>query len=384
MHLRSGNADPPARLRTTGFTAPTMPVQPSSIRGDAVRRTPRVICAATARKKYGLSSRGAEGSAPARTAEHARPDHFLLHLSDTHLLVPGGRLYDAIAPERSLQRIFADLEASGARPEAIVFTGDLADHGDAEAYRLLRSIVEPAAERLGAQVIWCMGNHDDRAVFRRELFDQAHNRRPVDRVYDVHGLRVITMDTSVPGHHHGELTGDQLDWLAEELSTPAEHGTIIAMHHPPVPSVQDLSVLVELRDQASLAEVIEGSDVRSIIAGHLHYSTTAMFAGVPVSVASATCYTQDLNVEVGGTRGRDGAQSYNLVHVYDHTVVHSVVPMGSYATVGEHVTPESTAERLALAGVRIAPAAPRHRRTDTAPVPVIRRDLALTGPIDTL
>ena len=79
----------------------------------------------------------------------------------------------------------------------------------------------------------------------------------------------------------------------------------------------DLAVLVELRDQAGLAAVVRSSDVRTILAGHLHYSTTATFAGIPVSVASATCYTQDLNVPVGGTRGRDGAQAFNLVHVYD-------------------------------------------------------------------
>lgn len=329
----------------------------------------------------GLSSRGASGSV--RTAEHARPDHFLLHLSDTHLLVPGGRLYDAIAPEQHLRRIFADLEASGARPEAIVFTGDLADHGDAEAYRLLRSIVEPAARRLGAQVIWCMGNHDDRAVFRRELFGQAGNRRPVDRLYDVNGLRVITLDTSVPGHHHGEVTGAQLDWLAEELASPAPHGTILALHHPPLPCIQDLAVMVELRDQAALREVVEGSDVRAILAGHVHFSTNGTFAGIPVSVASATCYTQDLTGEARGTRPQDGNRSYNLVHVYDDLVLHSVVPVAAGITMSTTSAAES-AEVLAAHGVRIPEAvnAPiPSRRPDsvdreleamTRPIPVIR------------
>jgi 3',5'-cyclic AMP phosphodiesterase CpdA len=99
--------------------------------------------------------------------------------------------------------------------------------------------------------------------------------------------------------------------------------------------------------------VVRNSDVRTILAGHLHYSTTASFAGIPVSVASATCYTQDLNVPVGGTRGRDGGQAFNLVHVYEHTIVHSVVPLGSTPTVGEYVAPEMTAKRLAAAGVRI-------------------------------
>ena len=78
-----------------------------------------------------------------------------------------------------------------------------------------------------------------------------------------------------------------------------------------------------------------------------------MFAGIPVSVASATCYTQDLNVPVGGTRGRDAGQAFNLVHVYEHTIVHSVVPLGAAPTVGEYVSPEETERRLATAGIRI-------------------------------
>jgi Icc protein len=155
--------------------------------------------------------------------------------------------------------------------------------------------------------------------------------------------------------HHGEVSPEQLDWLAEELASPAPHGTILAMHHPPIPSMLDLAVLVELRNQSALAEVLEGSDVRSIIAGHLHCSSTATFAGIPVSVASATCYTQDLNVPVGGTRGRDGAQGFNLVHVYEHTVLHTVVPIGSYVAT-DYVSADETARRLQEAGVRIAPA----------------------------
>ena len=288
-----------------------------------------------------------------RTAEYPRPDHFLLHLSDTHLLAGGSRLYGSVDAEWHLRQLLDELMASEGRPEAIVITGDLADRGEPDAYDRLRRMVEPVAARLGAQVIWVMGNHDDRSAFREALFAEQPSTRPVDRVYDVNGLRVITLDSTVPGHHYGEVTGAQLDWLAEELSTPAPHGTILAMHHPPLPSVLDLAVAVELRDQSGLAEVLLGTDVRSIIAGHLHYSSAGSFAGIPVSVASATCYTQDLNVPVGGTRGRDGARAFNLVHVYGSTVLHSVVPVGEYATL-DYISAEETARRLAQSGIRIA------------------------------
>jgi 3',5'-cyclic AMP phosphodiesterase CpdA len=308
-----------------------------------------------------------------RIAEYPRPDHFLLHVSDTHLLAGAGRLYDRVNSERYLRDLFAELESSRGRPEAIIFTGDLADKGEPDAYDRLRAIVEPAAARLGAQVIWVMGNHDDRASFRERLLGEVPTMNAVDRVYDVHGLRVITIDTSVPGHHHGEVTPSQLDWLAEELSVPSAQGSILAMHHPPLPSVLDLAVAVELRDQAGLREVLEGSDVRSILAGHLHYSSTGTFAGIPVSVASAVCYTQDLNVPVGGTRGRDGAQAFNLVHVYDDGVLHSVVPLGEYATL-DYVDAAETNRRLAESGILI-PGSVRKRVVQdppmTTPIPVM-------------
>jgi Icc protein len=295
-----------------------------------------------------------------RIAEHPRPDHFLLHLSDTHLLgadshLPDGQLYGRVDSETHLRELFDELEASAGRPEAIIFTGDLADKGEPDAYEKLRSIVEPAAARLGAEVIWVMGNHDERASFRRHLFGEVPTTNPIDRVYDVGGLRIITLDSTVPGSHWGVVTPSQLDWLAEELSVDAPHGTILAMHHPPLPSVLDLATLVELREQSALAEVLEGSDVRSILAGHLHYSSTGVFAGIPVSVASATCYTQDLNVPVGGTRGRDGARAFNLVHVYSNTVLHSVVPIGQYAAL-DYVDAAETRRRLAASGVVIADA----------------------------
>jgi 3',5'-cyclic AMP phosphodiesterase CpdA len=185
-----------------------------------------------------------------------------------------------------------------------------------------------------------MGNHDERVAFRRGLLDEDGDQsQPVDRVYDVNGLRIIALDSTVPGSHHGEISDAQLEWLAHELEVPAPDGTLLALHHPPVPSPLGLIALVELRDQDRLARVIEGTDVRGILGGHLHYSTHSTFAGIPVSVASATCYTQDLNVVYPGARGQDGAQSYNLVHVYGDRVLHSVVPIGQYPTVYE-MTPE--------------------------------------------
>lgn len=291
-----------------------------------------------------------------RVAEYPHPGHFLLHFSDTHLIAGDGNLYGGVSADRYLKQIFAEVLESGARPEAMIFTGDIADTGEMDAYRKIRGMVEDVAEQNGAKVIWVMGNHDNRPNFYSGLLDEKPTQNPLDRVYDINGLRIITLDTSVPGHHYGEITTKQLKWLKDVLASPAADGSILALHHPPIPAVIASAVTVELRQQKKLAEVIEGSDIRGIIGGHLHYSSFATFAGIPVSVASSTCYTQDLNVKVGGTYGRDLAQSFNMIHVYNGTVLHSVVPVGKGELVGRFMLPEETAAIMKAEGISIPPA----------------------------
>lgn len=274
-------------------------------------------------------------------SQYGQPEHYVLHLSDTHFVGDGDLLHGMVDSDAKLARLFDRLDRAGQRPEAIVFTGDLADAGNPQAYTRLRAMVEPAAEKLGAKVIWVMGNHDSRPEFRAGLLDAEPTQESVDMVHDIDGLRIIALDSTVPGHHHGEITDEQANWLREILATPAPHGTLLALHHPPVPSPLALLEFVELREQNKLEDVLRGTDVRGILGGHLHYSTTCTFADIPVSVASATCYTQDLFPQGGGMRGQDVGQSFNLVHVYSDRVLHTVVPVEEGPTLYE-----LTADRL--------------------------------------
>ena len=276
------------------------------------------------------ASSGASGRADPAAAVHfgqyppAR--RILVHLSDTHLLT-GGRLAGRYDTAANLRRTLAAVESLGIRPDAIVFTGDLTDLGEPDAYSALKDAVEPVAARLGAPVVWVAGNHDERPGLRSALLGLEATEEPVTGVWDLDGLRVVALDTSVPGWHHGDLDDAQLSWLREVLSVPAPLGTILAMHHPPLPSHVPLFDILQLRDQGRLAAVLAGTDVRTILAGHLHYSTSGTFAGIPVSVAAATCYTMDLARPPVEVNGMDAGQSFHLVHVYDDTVTHAVVPV---------------------------------------------------------
>ena len=87
----------------------------------------------------------------------------LLHVSDTHFVRRGELLYGAADEAAHLRELLDRFAATGLRPDAMIFTGDLADRGEPDAYRLLGEVVEPIAAGLGSKVIWVMGNHDARA-----------------------------------------------------------------------------------------------------------------------------------------------------------------------------------------------------------------------------
>jgi 3',5'-cyclic AMP phosphodiesterase CpdA len=113
--------------------------------------------------------------------------------------------------------------------------------------------------------------------------------------------------------------------------------------------------MLELQHQERLAAVLRGSDVRGILAGHLHYSTHSTFAGIPVSVASATCYTLDLSAEDRILSGVDFGQSINVVHVYEEQLVHSIIPVGDTTEVSgvpaagwEQIAAMTAEERLEM------------------------------------
>ncbi|WP_119698091.1 phosphodiesterase [Microbacterium halotolerans] len=258
---------------------------------------------------------------------HPPAHRTLVHISDTHLLAGGARLHDRFAVEDNLRRALRRVEQTGIAPDALVFTGDLTDLGEPDAYARLRGIVEPFAEQLEAPIAWVAGNHDERPQMRRDLLDEEPSEKPIHHAWDLGGLRLIALDSTVPGWHHGDLDEAQLEWLAARLAEPAPLGTILALHHPPLPSHVPMFDILELRGQDRLTEVLAGSDVRAILAGHLHYSMHGTFAGIPVSVAAATCYTMDVAREPQRVNGMDAGQAFNLVHVYDDTITHTVVPV---------------------------------------------------------
>ncbi|MFI7425178.1 metallophosphoesterase [Nonomuraea sp. NPDC049684] len=263
----------------------------------------------------------------------------LIHLTDVHV-VPEGPLHGSADPVGALRAALAAVLASGTEVAAVVLSGDLADQGDLASYRLLEEAVGQAARALGAVVVTAMGNHDERAAFRAGLagLNAAARPRAADGPWDAvtmaGGLRLVALDTSVPGRHHGELDDDQLAWLADTLATPAPDGSVLVLHHPPIPSVLPLMDGIGLREPERLARVLAGTDVRLVLAGHTHSASAGTLAGIPVWVGPGSAYAADTMPPAGRTRALP-LQAFTRVDLGPSGALATLVPLSAAPPVYE-------------------------------------------------
>jgi 3',5'-cyclic AMP phosphodiesterase CpdA len=253
----------------------------------------------------------------------------LVHISDTHILPrPDDRL-QGVDTLRTLEQDLEFIASSGVHPDALVVSGDLANHGELDSYRRLRTMLERFAVSLNARLVVCMGNHDSRPAFREAMLDEAPGDAPIQYVSWIGGLRLIVLDSTVPGSAYGELRASQLDWLRGELASPAAEGTLLVLHHPPVPDNSPLAGLLTLHGSDQLEEAISGSDVTAILAGHAHHAIASVFAGALCYAAPATAYSVDpLLLEQRTMRGFEGS-GFGLIRVFDRKVVAVTIAMPS-------------------------------------------------------
>jgi 3',5'-cyclic-AMP phosphodiesterase len=253
------------------------------------------------------------------------PAHTLIQISDLHIGPPAGTVRNPVDTFDVLARALAAVEEAALRPTAVLFTGDLVEHGAPEEYRRLRVLVEPALARIGSPAVYVAGNHDDRAALREQLLGVAPDTGPLDSVYWFGELRIVVLDSTVPGFGYGELRSGQLSWLRAELAQPAPGGTVLTVHHPPLPSLSPFTAAIELRNRAELADAIAGTDVRVVLAGHTHVVSAGVLAGIPVWTGGAVATTLDPMVPGGALRGL-GSPSVSRIDLFADAVISTHVP----------------------------------------------------------
>ncbi|WP_200304024.1 metallophosphoesterase family protein [Streptomyces adelaidensis] len=241
----------------------------------------------------------------------------ILHLSDTHLDRADAPNRNGVNATDCLRLMLAEL-AHQRDVDAVVVTGDLADDGTVEAYVRVRELIGGFARSMGAPVFYTTGNHDEREAFG-EVLGSGHSRPEAvletaasERVAvsTVGGWRFVTLDSLVPGRVYGRLSVAQLHWLREVLGTPAEHGTVLAFHHPPIAlGISATQRAFGLSDPGELAAAIRGSDVRVVLTGHYHAQLFGLLESVPVWVTPGVVNRIDLTTPPGTERAVRGASA---------------------------------------------------------------------------
>jgi Icc protein len=146
----------------------------------------------------------------------------LAQISDVHVRPEGELYYGVVDSNKMLESAISHLNAHVPRPDLVVITGDLVETGvDAEYSALLRRLA-----RLTPPYVVIPGNHDNRDALRRAFVDHDYLPRgtgPLHYTVGRYPVRIVALDTAVPGKHHGEVDDHAIAWLdktLEEERTP--------------------------------------------------------------------------------------------------------------------------------------------------------------------
>ncbi|MBS1892769.1 MAG: phosphodiesterase [Actinobacteria bacterium] len=215
--------------------------------------------------------------------EDDRAPFLLLQISDPHI----GARWNGADPEEGLRRAVEAIQALPDRPDALLISGDLTDNGAPAEYRRVRELLAPLD--LTPNVL--PGNHDLREPLREEFGLPGQDEEPVSYAADLGPLRLVCLDSTIPGAEGGALDGGRIEWLDATLAEDAGKPTVVALHHPPlrteIPTFERIGLAPESRD--ALADVIaRHPQVTRIVAGHVHRAIVAELAGRAVVTVPST------------------------------------------------------------------------------------------------
>ena len=187
---------------------------------------------------------------------------------------------------KRLDQVLRALNEGPNRPDLILATGDLTEHGDLDSYRQIAD----AFGQCEMPVWFGMGNHDDRENFAQIFPDAPQEDGFLQYTIHLSGRRIIMLDTLEPGRHGGAFCSARAAWLAARLDEDAATPTLIVMHHPPVEVGIDWMNThpQEPWVQRFAATIANRPNIVAILCGHLHRTITAPWNGTTIAICSST------------------------------------------------------------------------------------------------
>ena len=185
-----------------------------------------------------------------------------------------------------LARIIEKLATMSPAPDLLICSGDLTDKGEEPSYRHLKD----ALSRLSCDTYLCVGNHDDRDNFLKHFSHTPSAGGFVHYAVDKEGFVLVVLDTLEPGLHGGAFCDARAKWLEETLSCYADRPIIIVLHHPPVHhGIEWMDAEPDADWINRLGDVLRGkSNIKAMLAGHVHRSFTTSFEGHILSVTASS------------------------------------------------------------------------------------------------
>ncbi len=199
-------------------------------------------------------------------------------ITDMHIKAGGKLSYRVVDTAGSLRRCVEHVLGLKQQPDFIVFTGDLVDFGRLEEYEFLRELLAP----LPMPYYLVPGNHDEREAMRAAFTEHRYLRQWAPYIqYTIEDwpLRIVALDTVIPGEERGQLCKERLEWLDARLAEQPERPTMIVMHHPPFKTWIGHMDQIGLEGADHLeAAVSRHPQVERVLCGHLHRPIQARFA----------------------------------------------------------------------------------------------------------
>ena len=214
----------------------------------------------------------------------------IAQITDPHIKALGHLAYKRVSTEKNLKRCVEHVMALSTRPDIVLMTGDLTDFGRPAEYELLRTLIAP----LNMPVFVIPGNHDTREGLRKAFGD--HHYLPgkgefIHYVIDEFPLRLIGLDTTIPGRPEGIMCEQRLAWLDKQLSEKPDTPTALFMHHPPVVTGINHMDVQNCGNAEALGELIERhKQVFHVLCGHLHRPVHTQWHGVTVTIAPSASH----------------------------------------------------------------------------------------------
>ena len=225
----------------------------------------------------------------------------IAQITDLHVRPRGKVAYERVDTNAMLEAAVAAIESLPRKPDLVIASGDLTDCGLAEEYQVLRDILEP----LSMPVYLVPGNHDRRAELFAEFGSDGYLKNDdgfLHYTIEGHEMRLIGLDTVVPGHGHGEMCAKRLAWLEGRLAERLEQPTLVFMHHPPFSTGLADMDRINCRNGASMAGVVRRVDnVERVVCGHHHRPITVRWGGTIGSVAPSTAHQVTLDLVPDGS-----------------------------------------------------------------------------------